>query len=142
MTASRSRARPTRRGFGLIEMTITVMLLGVGMVVTMQVVGWVANERRGVERRERAVLEASNLLERAAARPWDELTATALDALPLGEATARALPGASLAWKVAEVDGPAPSKRITVEIRWRNHSGNTEAPVRLVAWVYRREGSR
>ena len=39
------------------------------LTATVQVVGWVALERKAVERRERAVLEANNLLERIVADP-------------------------------------------------------------------------
>ncbi len=142
MRTGRSRHRPRRPGFGLIEMTVAVMLLAAGMVVTLRVIGWVAVERRAVERRERAVLEASNLLERAVARPWDGLTPDALASLRLDEATTRALPGAALAWGVVEEKEPAPARRITLEVRWRDRAGQAEAPVRLVAWIYRREAAR
>ncbi len=142
MMASRSRPRPRRSGFGLIEMTVAVMLLAAGMVVTLQVIGWVAVDRRSVGRRERAYLEASNLLERAAARPWDDLTAERLAALRPGEVTARALPGLALAWDVADEAEPIPARRVTVEIRWRDRAGKAEATVRLVAWIYRREAAR
>ncbi len=147
MNAERSRSpssrhRLHRRGFGLIEMTVAIMLLAVGMVVTVQVVGWVATERRAVERRERAALEASNLMERAAARPWDALTAEGLAPVGLADAARRALPGSAVSWAVAELDAPPRSKRVTLEVRWRDRAGRSEAPVRLVAWVHRGEDAR
>ena len=56
MIAHRSSLRRSRRsGFGLVEMAITGVLIAAGMAATVHVVGWIALERRAVERRERAV---------------------------------------------------------------------------------------
>ena len=130
-----------RRGFGLIELTITAIMALAAMAITVQLLGWVAAERRSVARRERALLEASNLLERLAARPWDALTADAARAVTLSAAARSALPGASLAIEVAPVADPE-AKRVTVAITWRGRSGKAEAPARLVGWVYRRGGEK
>jgi hypothetical protein len=139
MIANRSKTRASRRpGFGLIEMAVTGVLIAAAMAATLQVVGWVALERRAVERRERAVLEASNLMERIAARPWDELSAEALASTRLAGASAAFLPGSTLEIKVAPSEDAPARKRITVEVRWLDRSGRPEAPVRLVAWAYRR----
>jgi len=134
-------SRPRRRGFGLIEMAVTGLLLAVAMAATLQVVGWVALDRRAVERRERAVLEVSNLMERVASRPWDELSTEALVGLKLSASSAAFLPGSNLSLKVIPSDDPPIRKQIVIEIRWRDRSARTEAPVRVVAWVHRRGGS-
>ncbi|WP_435016122.1 type IV pilus modification PilV family protein [Tundrisphaera sp. TA3] len=130
-----------RRGFGLVEMTATAVMLVAAMTITVQLVGWVAAERRSVARRERALLEAANLLERLAARPWDDLTPDAAKALTLSDATRAALPGAALSIEVAPAGAPE-AKRITVAITWRDRSGSAEAPARLVGWAHRRGGAK
>jgi hypothetical protein len=129
-----------RAGFGLIEMAMTGVLIAAAMAATLQVVGWVARERRGVERRERAVLEASNILERVAARPWDDLSTEALAPIKLPEAARAFLPVSSIDLKVATIEDAPGRKKLTVEVRWSDRSGRPEAPVRLVAWAYRRGG--
>ena len=135
------RPKPTRRrGFGLIEMAISSLMLAAAMAATLQVIGWVAFEARAVARRERAVREAVNLLERVAARPWDDLTTDALARLKISEATAAALPGSNLAIRVATVEAEPARKVITVEIRWNDRTGRPEAPVRLVAWSHQVSG--
>ena len=133
-----SRGESRRPGFGLIEMAITGVLIAAGMAATVHVVGWVALERRAVERRERAVLEASNLLERIDALTWDELTTESMGKVRMSESTAAFLPGPSLVLEVIPFDDAPARKKIVVEIRWRERSGRAEAPVRLVAWTYRR----
>lgn len=133
---------PRRRGFGLVEVAAAGVMAMAAMVITVQLLGWVAAERRAVARRERAILEAANLMERLAARPWDDLSAESARALTLSDATKAALPGASLTVDVATVDAEPASKKLTVAITWRDRAGRSEAPARLVAWVYRRGGSR
>ena len=134
---SPSRGR-SNRGFGLIELSIAAVMLAAAMVATVQVVSWVALDRRAVERRERAVVEASNILERITARPWDELETEKLATIMLAEPTAACLPGGSLDIKASTIEGPPARKKLAIEIRWRDRSGRTESPVRIVTWVYRR----
>jgi hypothetical protein len=136
----RSPSKCRRSGFGLIEMAVTGILITAAMAATLQVVGWVAVQRRAVERRERAVLEASNLMERITARTWDELTNETLGSIKISEQTASFLPGSALELKVLPMEDAPTRKKITVEIRWSDRSGRAESPVRLVAWVYRRGG--
>ena len=140
ISRSSSHGPTRRRGFGLIEMAISGLLIAAAMAITVQVVGWVATDRRSVARRERAVVEASNLMERIAARPFDEITPESLAALELPEAARSSLPGSTLTATVAARDDAPAGKRITVEIRWRGRSGQAESPVRLVAWAYRKGG--
>ena len=126
-----------RSGFSLIELTVAGGLLIVAMTVTVQVVGWVARERLAVERRERALLEAENLMERALALPWDGLTAESAGRLMVSESTARLLRRPTLELAVTPYDDAPARKRVSVSLRWLDRAGQPEAPVRLVAWVHR-----
>jgi Tfp pilus assembly protein PilV len=129
--------RPRRPGFGLIEMAVTGVLIVVAMAVTIQVIGWIALERKAVERRERALLEAENVLEHIAAIPYADLST---------ESTAKLRPSSSAGplrdpvWKVEviSIDEAPARKKIVIEVCWPDRSGRSEAPVRLVAWVYPR----
>jgi hypothetical protein len=142
MIAHRSAAKLLRRsGFGLVEMAMTGVLIVAAMTITAQVIGWVALDRRASERRERAVFEASNLMERISARPWDDLKTETLAAIKSNPSAASFLHDPSVALKVEPFDDAPPRKKLTVEIRWLDRSGRPEAPVRLVAWVYRKEGA-
>ncbi len=131
--------RTRRRGFGLVEMAISGLMLAAAMAATVQVVGRVSAERRSVARRERALVEASNLMERIAARPFEEITPEALAAIRLPEAARESLPDSTLGATVTSADDPPARKRIVVEVRWRDRSGRAESPVRLVAWAFRRK---
>ncbi|HEX8202509.1 MAG TPA: prepilin-type N-terminal cleavage/methylation domain-containing protein, partial [Isosphaeraceae bacterium] len=60
-------ATSPRRGFTLVEMAAAAAILMVAMTLTVQLVGWVATERRAAEQRTRAIQEAANLMERLTA---------------------------------------------------------------------------
>jgi prepilin-type N-terminal cleavage/methylation domain-containing protein len=132
-----SQALVRRRGFSMIEIAVASLLLAIAMTVTVQVLGWVAAERRAVERRQCALGEAANILERLAARPWKGLTAEAVKRVALSENARRTLPDAELTVGVNDSEREADARRIALAIRWRNRSGGWDAPVRLVAWTYR-----
>jgi prepilin-type N-terminal cleavage/methylation domain-containing protein len=143
MTRKRYRTlAERRRGFTLFEVAMAALMLGIAMTVTVQLAGWVAAERRSAGRRGRAVQEAANVMERLAALPWDRLTPeTAADA-SLSPAARQALPGGELKADVAAHDEDGGSRRIRVQVRWRDRSGKFEAPVRLTSWVYHRGRAR
>ena len=144
MIANRSKpSRKRRGGFGLIEMAVTGTLIAVAMTATVQVVGWIALERKAVERRERGLLEAGNLLERIVALPWEELTPESASKFRISPTTDGFLRGPTLGVKFTPSEDAPVRKKVVIEVRWLDRSGRAEAPVRLASWVYRRgEGAR
>ncbi len=137
ITANRSKPGH-RRGYGLIELTICAMLFVAAMGLMLGTASWVAAERRGAERRQVATQEAANLMERLAARPFDELTPESAKRLALSDHAKASLRDGSIDVVIAAIAGDVPARRITIEVRWRDRSGEPVAPVRLVAWVHRR----
>ena len=142
MILGRANALSRRRAFTMVEVAITSLLLMIAMTVTLQVLGWVAAERRAVDRRQCAIRESANIMERLAARPWEELTAGALKDVKLSEPATRTLPGAELSVAAVDKTDSGGSKRLSLRLRWRNRAGGWEAPVRLSAWTYRGGGER
>jgi Tfp pilus assembly protein PilV len=138
MTPDRSGRRG---GFTMIEVAASAFLLAAAMTLTVQVLGWVAAERRAADRRQCALQEVGNLMEHLAARPWDGLSPESVEDVAIGDEARRRLPGAELSVTVDESRGPD-AKRIALRLRWRNRAGTWEAPVRLAAWVYRRRAAR
>jgi hypothetical protein len=123
----------------LAEMTIAAGMLVVVMTLTVQVLGYAGQQRRAADQRQRAMLEAANLLERITAGPFDEVTPERARRLAIEPATPASLPGADWAVDVTD-DPPGPgrsAKRIAVRLRWKGRLGEWEAPVRLVTWIER-----
>jgi hypothetical protein len=133
---------PPRRAFTMIEIALAAGPLAVAMTATVQVLGWVALERRAVERRQWAVLEVANLMEHLAAEPWDRITPESARALARSEEIRQKLPGPELSITVDEDQTDRGAKRLAIRLRWRNRAGAWEAPVRLTAWVPRPRGAR
>lgn len=134
----RGGAKNRRRAFTMVEVAVTVLMLAVAMTTILHVLTWVAMERRAIERREWALEEAANLMERIAARPWKDVNAGAVKPLTLSEHLRGSLPDAELSIAVDEKAGPQ-LKRVAIRIRWRNQAGTWVAPVRITSWMSRRE---
>jgi Tfp pilus assembly protein PilV len=136
MIAKGAAALSRRRGQSMIEVAVTALMLVIAMSMTLHVLTWVAAERRALDRRQFALQETANLMERLTARPWDELTSETAKRETLAEPARQALPGAELSVGVDEAKDHA-SKRVTIALRWRTRAGTWDAPVRLTAWTYR-----
>ena len=123
----------------LVEVAMSAVMLMIAMTLTVKVLGWMGIEQRAWDRRQWAAQDASNLMEQATARPFDEVTTTALEELTLSPQALRLLPGAELKADVVENDpaGGQGSKRVVVLLRWRDRSGDWDSPIRLTSWIYR-----
>ena len=131
---------PSRRGgYTMVELAVSVLVLVAAMGISVRVVGWVGAERRSADRRQWALQEVANVMERVSAEPFDRVTPAKARAIASGSDAAGRLPGGS--WEVAvddERDSPVPARRVSVRLRWKDRSGGWEAPARLTAWVFRR----
>jgi hypothetical protein len=123
----------------LVDLLMAAAVLGIALAVSVHLIGRLAIERRALDRRQFAVVAAGNVLERAAARPYVEVTAAALAEDTVDHTTARMLVRPRLAVHVRESERPA-GKWITVEVRWPGVGGIDERPVRLTTWRARLEG--
>jgi prepilin-type N-terminal cleavage/methylation domain-containing protein len=143
ITRPTPNAAPSRRqGFTLVELALTVGMLAIAMSVTVQLLGWIVAERRASERRQFAAQEAANVLERFAARPFDGVTPEAAHAVTLSEAARAVLPGAELSVLVDDRGASPNARRVAVLLRWRQRSGEWEAPIRLTTWIERHAHAR
>jgi Tfp pilus assembly protein PilE len=125
-----------------VEVAAAIMLLGVLATVVTQCAAWTAGERRAAERREIALFEAANVMERLASEDWESLAPKAAAEDPLSTAAKEMLPGGRLTTEIQLIgDNPA-AKRIVVEVQWLNRAGESESPVRLVTWRYQGRGTR
>jgi type II secretory pathway pseudopilin PulG len=130
------RAANSRRftAFTLIEVIVAVTLLGAGLVLTCEVLHWTSLLRRENERRQCAMQEAANALERIRGWSWQELVAEQPPELALSESALRQLPQGDLQLEIAADPDDSDARRIAVEVSWQLRDGQPAAPVRLIAW--------
>jgi Tfp pilus assembly protein PilV len=134
------RVSAGRRGSLLAEVAMATVMVMIAMTLTVKVLGYASLQHRAAEHRQRAELEAANVMERITADPYEAITVERARQAALSAASRATLPGAELVVDVAE-DSPGAgrsAKRIAVRLRWRGRSGEWEAPVRLTTWVERR----
>jgi hypothetical protein len=124
----------------LAEVAMSGAMLVIAMTLTMKVLGWVGTERRAWDHRQWAVQEAANLMERVTSRSYASVTPDSVRAMTLSPQAKALLPESDLKVEVGEkrtAEGIG-SKRIALQLRWRNRFGEWDAPVRLVAWTHDR----
>jgi hypothetical protein len=116
----------------------TVMLM-IAMTLTIKVLAYVGHQRRDAEHRQRAVLEAGNVMERLTAYSYEAITPELARKIALSSTTRQSLPDAELTADVAETQPGAgrSAKRVAVRLRWRGRSGEWTAPVHLTTWIER-----
>ena len=135
------RESRSRTGFTLVELIVTMVLLGVVMVTVVPLLGWVNIQRRAADTRLFAVQETANILERFTIRDWDKISQEAADKIEISDQTAQLLKEPSLKITVKEMDSELPSRRITVELSWNNRAGDRVTPARVTSFVYRHSES-
>jgi hypothetical protein len=123
----------------LLEMFVSCALLGVLLVICLEMVAAMAAQRRTADQRQMAVIEVGNVMERLAARGFDDLTPRTVAAERLPAAVAEKLPGAELKVEVSNGSADPAAKRIVVALRWKDRAGVLLPPVRLVTWKWKNE---
>jgi prepilin-type N-terminal cleavage/methylation domain-containing protein len=124
--------RGKRSAFTLIEITASMSVLAVAMLVLAQLAVWCLTEHSLARTKQTAVETAANVLEAARATPWDELTPA--------WATAQRLPESlqERDWELSVRVEPEPTrhpiKRVTVEVRYWPGDDARVKPVQLVGF--------
>ena len=126
--------RHPRTAATILELISAMILFSAAATFTARTLSGIAAMHRATERQQFALQEATNALERLTAMPWQQLTRETAATTLLSTEAKRRLPGAELRVSVNAADDPVPSRRIQVEIRWKNANGPSQAPVRLTAW--------
>jgi hypothetical protein len=127
----------TRRGTMILELVVAFTLLGTLLIVCLEMFSAAAAQRRAADERTCALVELGNVMERVAARPWPELTTSAVARERLSPWAAGQLPGAELKIEVSTPSAEPGAKQITASLRWEDRSRRLVAPLRLTTWKYR-----
>jgi hypothetical protein len=128
-----------RKGSLLVELLACGALLGVVLTTVIPALRWVLHQRRLTEQREAALLEVENLMERATAVDWDDLTTDRVANFRLSGPLVAQLAESRLTIAVESDPDDELAKIVRIDLTW-DYAPSRPAPrVRLTAWVYRRE---
>ena len=130
--AARGRA-VYRRGLSLLEVIVTLILVGTVMATLPAWLHAIAGQQRASGERQLALQCVQNLIERTSALSASELSKPAVEQLA-GEVY---LPETlrSPQWNI-DVSPDGAGKKISVELAWHRDPSRSWRPVRLTTWVY------
>ncbi len=131
-----------RTGSLLLEASLSVMVLTVALVGVAQLLAVAARQNREARWRAVATRELANVMERAMALSWEEMSDQRLAELQLSAEVDDALPAARLVKQLSSVEQPRPAKRLRLTIQYRNAAGRSIDPIALVAWKFQPGGER
>jgi type II secretory pathway pseudopilin PulG len=131
------RTYSSRSGSLLLELLVAGALLGIVMSAAIPTLGWIVRQRKFNQERQAAVLEVGNLLERLTMLEWNDLTPERAAQFKLSEPLEKQLAEPQLTVAVDTEDDDA--KRVLITLAWQIGPGRAAPPLRLAAWVYKRE---
>jgi prepilin-type N-terminal cleavage/methylation domain-containing protein len=126
-----------RPGFSMTELIVAMVVMGGLLTMIGQSTILVSQQQRAVQQQQFALNEVSNIMERAFALPFEQLTSEAIDAWPLSPDCRQRLAGAVLEGEIVEsnTDGLT-ARRIRLALRWQSRTGGDSRQVQLTSWRY------
>src|SRR5262245_40509808 len=127
-------SRSKQRGMTLVELSVSLVVLGVAMAALVQLVGLAASQRRAMAQRRIALQEVANQAERIALLPWAETAPDKLTSWQPSAELAGVLPAATCRVVISDEAGTPRSRKIRLEVAWTNAGGAAVDPVTLTVW--------
>jgi prepilin-type N-terminal cleavage/methylation domain-containing protein len=128
-------SRSRQRGMTVVELTVSLVVLGVAMAAVVQLVALAASQRRAMAQRRIALQEIANQAERIALLPWSETAPDKLTGWQPSAELSEVLPAAQCSIAVSE-EPAAPARKIRLEVAWTNSVGQPMEPVGLSIWRF------
>jgi len=123
----------------LLELIMSLMILGVALVSTVQLLATAARQRRSIHERRLALAEVANQAERIALLQWDEIVADKMTEWQPSAELADALPAARCSLRVSEKSGDAKARQVRIQVDWTNGAGQPVDPVGITVWKFAAE---
>jgi prepilin-type N-terminal cleavage/methylation domain-containing protein len=137
-----------KNGLTLIEVAISVVVLGVVSTTVVEVIQWSALQHRAAERKRCALEIATAILDQFTVRDWSAINPENAAKITLPVEAAQSLGDPHLLLQVnQEKEKGKPvgagtgleSKRVSVEISWINGASTQVDRVQLSTWVFSRK---
>jgi prepilin-type N-terminal cleavage/methylation domain-containing protein len=128
-----------RRAMTLIELTMSLMILGVAMVAVVQLLATTARQRRVASERRVALAEVANEAERIALLHWNQTAADKLSDWQPSADLAAVLPAARFSVEVTEQSEKPRTRQIRLQVTWSDSAGQPVDPVAVTVWKFAKE---
>lgn len=125
------RRLPSRRGFGTIELLVSMILFGVLVSSIGPVVRRISDSNRLNKQRQLAQFELANLMEQIATLPPEEMTAKSVESLRTVAIRSSQLEDVELTASIS--DQTEGLRQVSLSLVWKSPSGGMK-PVSLTAW--------
>lgn len=131
-----------RNGFTIAETAVAIAILGVALGVGLQIVSATAAAEARLHRRQLAIQETQNQLERIEMLSWDELTEEASKSLVPSDAAKEQLKAVQVTLRVegeahvGKAEETPQAKRVVVTLTWQEPKHEKASTVRLVTWRF------
>src|SRR5205823_2050223 len=109
----------TRAAFTLVELTVTMAIIAILIVIVAQCVLLSIQERARTAAHHAALELAANVLEDARAQPFDKLDKAWADAQVIPSESSALLPDGKVVVTVEPEKSTPKVRRVTVEVRWQ-----------------------
>lgn len=128
----RKRGR-TRSGFTILEVTVALAVMLMMMLVVAQAAIWTLGQRERDASRQDALETAINIMEKARVLAWKDLSAQWASAQRLPDDLTQRLGEPRLVINVEPVASHPHTKRVTVEIKWKDKNDGVAQQVQLAS---------
>jgi Tfp pilus assembly protein PilW len=128
-----------RRGAAMFEAIAAIAIAAAVLTGVVQLLVLANRQLRISQQHALAAREAGNLMEDLMSRPWTEVTPDSASSVQLSQWCRDSLPDARLRVEVAAEGDADETRRIGIQIDWRNAANQRGQPVRLTAWRHRYE---
>jgi prepilin-type N-terminal cleavage/methylation domain-containing protein len=135
----------TKNGLTLLEVAISVVVLGIVSTTVAEVLQWSVAQHRAAERKRCALEIATTILDEFTVRDWSAITAADAAKINLSVVAAQTLRDPHLvvqvnaeksAGKSDDAGKGLDAKRVSVEITWINSGSPQTDRVQLSTWVF------
>jgi type II secretory pathway pseudopilin PulG len=126
----RSRTGP---GFTVLEVTVALVIMLMAMMLVTQAAIWTLGQRERDASRQEALEAAINIMEKARALAWNDISAQWASTQRLTDDLTQRLTEARLVVNVEPVANHSHTKRVTVEIKWKDKNEGMAQQVQLVS---------
>jgi prepilin-type N-terminal cleavage/methylation domain-containing protein len=131
-----------RGAFTLLELTVSVAIIAVMVVIVAQCIALSLQERARTAAHQAALELAANVLEDARAQPFEKLDKTWADAQAIPSDTAALLPDGKIVVTLEPEKTAAKTRRVTVEVQWHFEEHLPNQSVRLTTVFSGREAKK